>query len=197
LSLTSRREKVSALFFDFGQASADYELTSARQICRQFDVPLEAVSIPGLKHLFLGITPEPQVALGFFRAGAGPGNGGNCPRGLFGVAATYCVSAQIPALVTGMHAGDVDDALAMSDYLDSWSAAMRKLQKIEFKFDTPLLQKSKAEVVVIGAELGVPLEATRSCCEPTPIHCGTCKPCKERKAAFVAAGVVDKTAYSS
>jgi 7-cyano-7-deazaguanine synthase len=40
---TAQNFKTSAVFFDYGQASADFELTSARQVSRVAGVPLEAV----------------------------------------------------------------------------------------------------------------------------------------------------------
>jgi 7-cyano-7-deazaguanine synthase len=55
----------------------------------------------------------------------------------------------------------------------------------------------KADVVRLGAELGVPLELTLSCMNPrVGLHCGQCSKCRERRDAFADAGVSDPTRYA-
>ena len=45
-------------------------------------------------------------------------------------------------------------------------------------------------------ELGVPLELTLSCMQPADgRHCGRCSKCRERRDAFLEAGVRDPTPY--
>ena len=65
---------------------------------------------------------------------------------------------------------------------------------------TPFLTWEKEEVIRRGVELGVPLELTLSCMAPhgnLPLHCGLCSKCRERRDAFVAAGVADPTPYAN
>jgi 7-cyano-7-deazaguanine synthase len=59
----------------------------------------------------------------------------------------------------------------------------------------PFLLDTKAEVVMQGANLGVPFELTWSCYRGGGNHCGTCPTCIERSAAFNDAGVPDPTVY--
>ncbi len=60
---------------------------------------------------------------------------------------------------------------------------------------TPFAQLSKAEVLVRGRDL--PLEHTFSCVAPVGAkHCQTCNKCGERRKAFAAAGIEDRTAYA-
>jgi 7-cyano-7-deazaguanine synthase len=55
---------------------------------------------------------------------------------------------------------------------------------------------SKREVLLRGRHL--PLEKTFSCIRPVNRrHCGSCNKCAERRQAFAAAGVVDRTEYVS
>lgn len=62
----------------------------------------------------------------------------------------------------------------------------------------PLLSQSKADVIALGQSLGVPLELTLSCMQPSSgVHCGRCSKCRERKDAFREAGVEDKTSYQT
>ena len=57
---------------------------------------------------------------------------------------------------------------------------------------------TKAEVIRLGLELGVPFELTLSCMSPADErHCGQCSKCRERLQAFDAAGVADPAEYVS
>jgi 7-cyano-7-deazaguanine synthase len=74
---------------------------------------------------------------------------------------------------------------------------------------TPFLSWEKDQVIRRGIELGVPLEYTLSCMNPAggaggagrdealPLHCGLCSKCRERRDAFLAAGVTDSTIYAN
>jgi 7-cyano-7-deazaguanine synthase len=67
---------------------------------------------------------------------------------------------------------------------------------------TPFLTWEKEQVIARGVELGVPLELTLSCMNPVtttglPQHCGLCSKCRERRDAFVAAGVSDPSTYAN
>ncbi len=58
------------------------------------------------------------------------------------------------------------------------------------RVQTPLLHLSKAEIVRRGRALGVPLERTVSCYDPSPAGdpCGTCDACQLRALGFREAG---------
>ena len=58
----------------------------------------------------------------------------------------------------------------------------------------PFGKLRKEDVIVKGRKL--PLELSFSCMNPKGYeHCGDCNKCTERKKAFFAAGVFDKTKY--
>ncbi len=58
----------------------------------------------------------------------------------------------------------------------------------------PFQKMKKEDVIILGKKL--PLEMTFSCINPKGYeHCGECNKCIERKKAFFAAGVFDKTRY--
>jgi 7-cyano-7-deazaguanine synthase len=66
-----------------------------------------------------------------------------------------------------------------------------------FAIVTPLAHLHKEDVVVRGLELGVPLELTMSCMNPSDDrHCGRCSKCRERHDAFRMAGREDSTVYA-
>ncbi|MFN7978112.1 MAG: 7-cyano-7-deazaguanine synthase [Vicinamibacterales bacterium] len=56
----------------------------------------------------------------------------------------------------------------------------------------------KAQVIELGARLGVPFELTLSCMNPVDDrHCGRCSKCRERRDAFAEAAVEDPTPYAA
>jgi 7-cyano-7-deazaguanine synthase len=60
------------------------------------------------------------------------------------------------------------------------------------RIDAPLVGMRKAEVIRMGASLGVPFELTLSCMQPrNGFHCGACSKCRERADAFREAGLTD------
>ncbi|MEP6716090.1 MAG: 7-cyano-7-deazaguanine synthase QueC [Terriglobia bacterium] len=62
------------------------------------------------------------------------------------------------------------------------------------KIHTPLIELSKAEIVKLGADLGVPFGLTHSCYDPDPsgLACGQCDSCLLRARGFREAGVTDR-----
>jgi 7-cyano-7-deazaguanine synthase len=59
----------------------------------------------------------------------------------------------------------------------------------------PFVKMSKADIVEVGVEIGVPFAETWSCYKGGEFHCGTRGTCVERKEAFALAGVQDPTRY--
>jgi 7-cyano-7-deazaguanine synthase len=61
---------------------------------------------------------------------------------------------------------------------------------------TPLLRLSKADIVRLGTELGVPYRLTLTCYDPVRGRaCGRCDACELRRKGFAQAGVPDPTLY--
>ena len=69
--------------------------------------------------------------------------------------------------------------------------------KTKLTIRTPLIDKTKAEIIQIGASLGVDYGLTLSCYDPSPdgSACGRCDSCLLRRKGFEAAGVLDPTRY--
>ena len=66
--------------------------------------------------------------------------------------------------------------------------------KLDIEVKAPFQKMRKEDVIAMGKKL--PLEFTFSCLNPKGYeHCGECNKCVERKKAFFAAGVFDKTKY--
>ncbi|WP_444883815.1 7-cyano-7-deazaguanine synthase QueC [Microbulbifer sp. PSTR4-B] len=63
----------------------------------------------------------------------------------------------------------------------------------------PLMQMSKADIVLEGTRLGVDYSLTVSCYQARPdgAACGRCDSCRLRAAGFTEAGLADPTVYAS
>jgi 7-cyano-7-deazaguanine synthase len=68
--------------------------------------------------------------------------------------------------------------------------------KSRFRIHTPLITLSKAEIITLGAKLGVDFALTWSCYEPQPggRFCGLCDSCLLRQKGFAEAGLADPAA---
>lgn len=69
--------------------------------------------------------------------------------------------------------------------------------KTKLRIRAPLIDKTKAEIIQIGAALGVDYSLTLSCYDPDAegSACGGCDSCLLRKRGFKEAGIPDPTPY--
>ena len=74
-------------------------------------------------------------------------------------------------------------------------AGTRPETKIQLR--TPLLHRTKAQIVARGVQLDVPFELTWSCYVGDALACGRCESCRLRRKGFDAAGVEDPLAYEA
>lgn len=67
-----------------------------------------------------------------------------------------------------------------------------------FRIQAPLQHMTKADIVREGTRLGLDLELSWSCYDPTPDgrHCGECDSCRLRSRGFDEAGIADPTLYA-
>ena len=96
------------------------------------------------------------------------------------------------------HAGDhfiYPDCRA--EFLDAFEQAERLAlgEWANVSLYAPFRDKTKTDIVRLGAELGVPFGQTWSCYRGEQYHCGECGTCVERREAFILAGIPDPTVY--
>ncbi|MBL0219398.1 MAG: 7-cyano-7-deazaguanine synthase QueC [Myxococcales bacterium] len=66
-----------------------------------------------------------------------------------------------------------------------------------FRIHAPLIELTKAEIIVLGMRLGVDYALTHSCYDPVgDAACGRCDACALRRKGFAEAGVADPTRYA-
>jgi 7-cyano-7-deazaguanine synthase len=66
--------------------------------------------------------------------------------------------------------------------------------RARLRIHTPLIRLSKAEIIRLGAELGVPFALTHSCYDPRAdgSPCGECDACLLRRKGFAEVGIEDR-----
>jgi 7-cyano-7-deazaguanine synthase len=116
---------------------------------------------------------------------------------LLAKAGTYCAAHGIGLLAIGPLAGN-----PFPDATPEFFAAMARALSLGLAHDVaveaPFRTYHKADVIRLGHTLGVPMEISLSCMNPSgDVHCGLCSKCRERRDAFEEAGVADLTPYAA
>lgn len=112
-------------------------------------------------------------------------------------AAVLCAGRRISRIAIGPLAGNpFPDATA--EFFSAMGRALSLGLAHEVEIAAPFASMHKADVVRLGVSLGVPLALTLSCMNPRAAkHCGQCSKCRERRDAFLEAGVDDPTEYAT
>jgi 7-cyano-7-deazaguanine synthase len=115
---------------------------------------------------------------------------------LLSKAAVFMARAGLTRVLIGPLAGNPFPD-ATPEFFRAMEQALSLGLGTRLSIDAPYAQLHKADVIRIGAELGVPFELTLSCMQPVDGgHCGRCSKCRERRDAFLEAGVQDLTRYA-
>lgn len=193
---------VYPLSFRYGQRHAR-ELEAAARV-------LEHYAIPAARHRVVDLG---QAVGGSALTGEGEVPLGRDPDAMAEeIPATYVPARNIVFLALaasfGEHIGATDifigvNALDYSGYPDCRPAFIQAFEAMlnlgtrsgvegrPFRLHTPLIDKSKAEIVKLAASLGAPLHLTYSCYQGTWPPCGTCDACLLRRKGFREAGRTD------
>jgi 7-cyano-7-deazaguanine synthase len=116
-------------------------------------------------------------------------------------ALAYAEVRSAEAIVLGINALDYS---GYPDCRPEYLAAMQQVAQLGTKQGVegrspellaPLITLSKADIVRLGAELGVPWQLTWSCYLGGELACGVCDSCRLRLKGFAEAGMVDPLVY--
>jgi 7-cyano-7-deazaguanine synthase len=114
---------------------------------------------------------------------------------LLSKAAVFCATHGIGAIACGQLRGNPFPD-ATPEFFAGMAATAGRALGTPIRILTPLLALKKHEVIAQGWKL--PLHHTFSCMSPAGRrHCGLCNKCFERRTAFAAAGVPDRTDYAA
>lgn len=186
------------LSFNYGQI-ATKEIESAKKIARALGVKehrivdisfLRELYGPGVTALLDKRMPMPekfdQSIIVPFRNGI-----------LLAIAAGYATAVGAEVIFYGAQG---DDARFYPDcrreFVSAISRAISSGTESKLAVRNPLGDRTKAEVLKLADELGVPLELAWSCYLNGELHCGRCESCRNRKRAFAEAGIKDPASYA-
>ncbi len=115
---------------------------------------------------------------------------------LISKAAVLCARLGCGRLALGPLAGNPFPD-ATPDFFTAMAQAMSLGLDHPLEIAAPFAALHKEAVIARGRDLGVPLELTLSCMNPSAdgAHCGACSKCRERQHAFRDAGIEDPTRY--
>lgn len=90
------------------------------------------------------------------------------------------------------------NAIDFSGYPDCRPCYYQAFQRVikegtkakKIKIVTPLINKTKAEIIKLGIKLGAPLDLTWSCYQGARKPCGVCDSCQLRQKGFLEAGLL-------
>jgi len=197
---------VTALSVDYGQRQR-VELDAARAVAAQLGIADHRVVAVDLRAIG-GSALTAEIAVPRERAAA-PGE----------IPVTYVPARNtvLLALLTGVAevvgardlviGANVQDYSGYPDCRPEFLRAFAEVARLgtragaegaRFAVHAPLLQLSKAGIVVLARALGVDLALTMSCYDPPAprVHCGRCDACRLRRAGFAEAGGEDPTEYA-
>jgi len=113
------------------------------------------------------------------------------------IAVGYAVSTDAENVFFGAHSSDrgvYPDC--REEFVEAFQASERlATDEPDLNIIAPFVGMEKADIVRLGDRLGVPFGETWSCYKGGTVHCGVCSSCRERKRAFIEAGVPDPTGY--
>lgn len=114
---------------------------------------------------------------------------------LLAKAAVFMARTGLARVLIGPLAGNpFPDASA--EFFEVMGRALSTGLATPIAIEAPFARMHKADVIRLGARLGVPMELSLSCMQPRGgVHCGRCSKCRERIEGFRDAGVPDRTAY--
>jgi 7-cyano-7-deazaguanine synthase len=191
---------VSAVSFDYGQRHRR-ELGYAERLCDRLGVPWRKVDLSSLREM-LGTSaltsdrisvPHGHYADETMKATIVP----NRNMIMLAIATGCAIADGCDSVAYAAHSGDhaiYPDCRA--EFAEALGRAITLCDTSEIQLLRPFVEIDKAQIVRIGAALGVDYSATWSCYEGAETHCGACGTCVERREAFVLAEVADPTEYA-
>ena len=116
-------------------------------------------------------------------------------NGLFlSAAASMALSLGCSAVYYGAHHDDWAGSAypdCSPEFVQAMADAIAQGTGGELRMEAPFVAWSKADIVRLGLELGVPYGITWSCYEGGDAPCGACATCVDRARAFEANGAID------
>ncbi len=193
VSLGLKKEELNielALTFDYGQKSAQKEITASAEICRYYGIEHRIIKLDFLKE----ITGTSLVSSENIPTGKALDNPNESAKsvwvpnrnGLFlNIAGSYADSYGYNYIIIG---ANKEEGQTFPDNTQEFIDAVNK----EFQYSTmtktkvvaPLINCDKNDIVMLALKNSIPLEYTRSCYQGGDKNCGICESCTRLKKAL-------------
>lgn len=199
VALTLATEPILALSVDYGQRHAR-EVDAARTIAGWHGAPHAVLDLTGWGRLLTGSAlTDPHVPVpgqeydeASMALTVVPNRNATFLMAAVGVA----MSVGADRVVTAIHSGDHHlYADTTPEFLDAARHTAEVASGGRVTIDAPFVGMTKADIVTIGDQAGAPVWLSWSCYQGGKHHCGACGTCRERREAFILAGVSDPTIY--
>ncbi len=188
--------EVSCISFTYGQI-AEKETRQAKLIAKRLGVPIKVVNLSNLKDIFQGVTSLCDRSISITSEFSAPIVVPFRNAIFLSVAVSYAAALCAKAIFYGAHGSDAANYPDCRErFYKAFENAAQKGTETDIEIKAPFSGISKAELLKIGKDLGVPFELTWSCYLDGAKHCGKCESCVNRKNAFKEAGMVDPTEYA-
>jgi 7-cyano-7-deazaguanine synthase len=206
------KEKISLLFFDYGQQCLNEELFCVKKLAKKLKSRLKVINLKWLGDISTSLINK--------------GKGGKeeiikwyvpCRNSLFLISALAHAESDFLSknkktdIYIGVkYEGELSFKDTTSEFIRKINELTKKaVQKGEYKIKAPFLYKDKEDIIEIGKNLGVNFQDTYSCyigkgfkitkkngiSKKIPIHCGKCAGCLARKKGFKFSNVEDNSLY--
>ena len=191
----SKGYSVHLISFNYGQI-ASKETKNAEVIAEKLGAKIKVVDISSLKQIYEGSTVlvdrsmsmptqfESKVIVPFRNA-------------IFlSIAVAYAITIGSTQIMYGAHKSDAPFYPdCRKEFVDAFQEAAKLGTEMNISIENPFHNFSKADIIRIGIDLGVPYKLTWSCYLEGEYHCGKCESCINRKNAFKEAEIPDPTKY--
>ena len=206
--------RLAALTVSYGQRHSA-ELRAARRVARQLGVERHVVVEVNLARIGGSALTDRRMAVPKNRSLAQPGR--DIPVTYVPARNTVLLALAL-GLAEALGAQDIVigvNARDYSGYPDCRPEFLRSFQRLaqvataagvsgrtRFRIHAPLLRLGKAQIVALGARLGVDFALTHSCYDPLTRGgrvqaCGACDACRLRLKGFREAGLADPVSYAN
>lgn len=198
--LYEQKDRIAlALSFDYGSNHNAREIECARWHCNHLGVEHIVISLGFMGQYFESSLlsgaddiPSGDYADSNMKSTVVPFRNGI----MLSVACGLAESRKLNRVLIASHGGDhaiYPDCRA--GFVKAMGEAMKAGTYLGVSLEAPYTDIDKAEICRRGASFDLDYSHTYSCYCGGEHHCGTCGTCRERKEAFIKAGVKDPTIY--
>lgn len=196
--LVNRGYETEAISFIYKQKNIK-ELECAKKTCENLNVPHKVVDLTCYNDLAPSSLTRENISVPEMHYNEPEQASTVVPNRnmiFIALATSYAISKRIPELFYGPHLEDHKTYLDSSPiFVEKVAEVLKVCDNFQVALKTPLLWKTKTDILSIGISLGVDYRYTWSCYYSRARPCGKCGSCINRLEAFKEAGIEDPLEY--